>query len=42
MYGEHMGIKRKIPIDQDYLSDEEESDEEDDPVQLKTEDTKSK
>ena len=40
MYGEHTGIKCKIPINQDYLSDEEESDEEDEPVQLKTDDTK--
>ena len=39
MYGKHLGIKCKIPINQDYLSDEEESDEEDDPVQLKTNDT---
>ena len=27
MYGEHMSIKCKIPINQDYLSNEEESDE---------------
>ena len=40
MYGEHMGIKHKIPINQDYLSNEEELDEEDDPVQLNTDDTK--
>ena len=39
MYGKHLGIKCKIPMNQDYLSDEEESDEEDDPVQLKTNDT---
>ena len=39
-YGEHMGIKCKIPINQDSLSDEEESDEEDDPIQLQTDDTK--
>ena len=35
MYGEHTGIKCKIPINQDYLTDEEELDEEDSPVQLK-------
>ena len=39
MYGNHLGIQCKIPMNQDYLSDEEESDEEDDPVQLKTNDT---
>ena len=39
MYGEYTGIKCKITISQDYLSDEEESDEEDHPVQLKTDDT---
>ena len=40
MYDEHTGINYKIPINQDYLSDEEELDEQDDPVQLKTDDTK--
>ena len=39
MYGEHTGMKCKIPINQDFLSDEEELDEEDDPVQLFTNDT---
>ena len=39
MHGEHTAIKHKILINQDYLSDEEESDEEDDPVQLKMDDT---
>ena len=39
MHGEHTAIKHKILINQDYVSDEEESDEEDDPVQLKMDDT---
>ena len=39
MYGEHTGIKCKIPINQDYLTDEEELDEEDNPVQLNTDET---
>ena len=34
MYGEHTGIKCKIPVNQDYFSDKEESDEEDNPAQL--------
>ena len=40
MYGEHTGIKCKSAFNQDYLTDEEESDEEDDPVQLKMDETK--
>ena len=35
MYGEHTGVKHKIPSNQDNLTDEEESDEENNPVQLK-------
>ena len=41
MYGEHTGIKCKITINQDYLTDEEELEEEDNPVQLNKEETKS-
>ena len=40
MYGEHTGIKCKIPINQDYLTIEEELDEEDNPVELKMDETK--
>ena len=39
MYGEHVDIKHKISVNQDYLTDEEELDEEDDPVQLNMDDT---
>ena len=35
MYGEHTGIKCKITSNQEYLTDKEELDEEDNPVQLK-------
>ena len=40
MHGEHTGIKCKSTINQDYLTDEEESEEEDNPVQLNMEETK--
>ena len=39
MYGEHMGIKCKIQMNQDYLTDEEETDIEDNPLHSKMDGT---